>query len=190
MNKKPDTRPALLGAMITDLLLAVFIVAISLNAYFNPHSSALAQTQNQVGVVSSPTPTNASIQPELAIGILKLEGTASAVTPSQARIMFPLWQALNSLSTNNNTSPAEISAIFQQVESSLTPEQTSAIAQMNWRMSDLQALEQQYAVSNPSGSGLSGLGLRKLALARQNLGDWNQVFASAVIQLLQQKAFL
>jgi hypothetical protein len=188
MYKKPDTRAALLGAMITDLLLAVFIIAISLNAYFNPRSGALTQTQNQL--VSSPTPTNASIQPELAIGILKLEGTASAVTPNQARITFPLWQALKSLSINNNTSPAEMSAIFQQVESSLTSEQISAIAQISWRMSDLQALEKQYAVSNPNSSGLSGIGLRKIALARQNLGNWNQVFVSAVLQVLQQKASL
>jgi hypothetical protein len=98
-------------------------------------------------------PANMPVDQKLSIGILKLEGTNLAVTPEQAKTLLPLWQALKSLSTNNNTTPDEITALFQQMQDALTKDQVNAIQTMTWKQSDLQALAQQYGVQFAQGGG-------------------------------------
>ena len=62
------------------------------------------------------------------IGILKLEGTDQAVDAAEeAKELLPLFQALKTLSTNNNTAVDEITALNKQIKTSLTSDQLSAI---------------------------------------------------------------
>jgi hypothetical protein len=80
-------------------------------------SSVLGTAYDQALPVSS----------QLALGIYRLEETADAVTPEQARALLPLWQALRSESLE---SEAETNAVLKQIEGVLTSEQLSAIAEM------------------------------------------------------------
>lgn len=96
-------------------------------------------------------PATMPVEQKLAIGILKLEDTSMKVTPDQAKILLPLWQALKSLSTNNNTTTDEINALFTQMKDTLTPDQVTAIQKMTWQQSDLQALAQQYGIQFAQG---------------------------------------
>jgi len=63
----------------------------------------------------------------LAMGILRLEGTANAVTPEQARALLPLWQALQSGALQNDT---ETAAVLKRIQGALSAEQLAAIAAM------------------------------------------------------------
>jgi hypothetical protein len=67
------------------------------------------------------------VSSQLALGIHRLEGTADAITPEQAGILLPLWQALQSESLQSD---AETNAVLKQIEGALTSEQLSAIADM------------------------------------------------------------
>ena len=65
------------------------------------------------------------------IGLLKLEGTAQAITADQAKTLLPLYKAVKVLSTTTGSSPVELKALYVQVNDSLTAEQTQAIAVMD-----------------------------------------------------------
>jgi hypothetical protein len=67
------------------------------------------------------------VSSQLALGIYRLEETADAVTPEQAKALLPLWQALQSESLE---SEAETNAVLKQIEGALASEQLSAIAEM------------------------------------------------------------
>ena len=85
-------------------------------------------------------PSQMSLEEKLAIGTLKLEGTDLAVTAKEANDLLPLWKAVKSLSASDTTAPAEIQALYKQIEGVITSEQTQAIQKMTWTQDDMQAL--------------------------------------------------
>ncbi len=91
-------------------------------------------------------PSQMSLEQKLAIGTLKLEGTDLAVTAKEANDLLPLWKAVKSLSASDTTAPAEIQALYKQIEGVMTSEQTQAIQKMTWTQDDMQALMTQYGV--------------------------------------------
>ncbi len=97
--------------------------------------------------------TQMPLEQKLAIGTLKLEGTPQAVNATQASALLPLWQAVKSLSANSNTAPAEITAVYTQIEGVMTTDQTQAIQKMTWTQPDMQALMTQYGVQIGNGQG-------------------------------------
>lgn len=120
----------------------------------NPSSQNSGQNsgQNTFAGITANTP----IDSKLAIGILKLEGTNQAVTPAEAKNMVPLWQALKTLSTSPTTAPEEVTAVFQQIQDTLTPEQVQAVKQMAVSQADLQALEKTLGIQPGQGGGFGG----------------------------------
>lgn len=79
-------------------------------------------TQNYEGALT--------IQGQLALGTVQLEETNLAVDEAQAADLLPLWQALQTLSQSDTTAEAELQAVVNQIESTLTTEQVNAIAAM------------------------------------------------------------
>jgi hypothetical protein len=84
------------------------------------------------------------VSSQLALGIYRLEETADAVTPEQAKAMLPLWQALQSESLE---SEAETNAVLKQIEGALASEQLSAIAEMQLTRESLGAWMQERGVN-------------------------------------------
>jgi hypothetical protein len=108
--------------------------------------------QNGFAEITANTP----VESKLAVGLLKLEGTNLAVTPAEAKELLPLWQALKSLSSSTTTAPEEVSAVFQQIQDTLTPEQVAAVKQMALTQADLQALEKSLGIQPGQGFGFGG----------------------------------
>ena len=73
---------------------------------------------------------------QLALGTLRLEGTADAVTEAQAADLLPLWEAL---SGNALQVEAERLAVAKQIEAKMTQAQVAAIAGMALTQADQQA---------------------------------------------------
>ena len=84
------------------------------------------------------------VSSQLALGIFRLEGTADAVTPEQAKTLLPLWQALQSESLQGDT---ETNAVLKQIEGALTPDQLAAIADMQLTGESLGAWMQERGVN-------------------------------------------
>jgi hypothetical protein len=100
---------------------------------------------------------------ELAAGTLKLEGTAQAVTTTQAGTLLTLWQAYQSLSSSDITSQVELNALVKQIQETMTNDQVRDIEAMS--LTDQQVTEwlqtmeagaiSLEAASTPNASGLS-----------------------------------
>jgi len=80
----------------------------------------------------------AGLRNQLALGILRLEGTPQAVTPAQAGALLPLWQTLQALAGSSVAAPEEIEALQDQIVASLAEEQAAAIAGLQLTNADLQ----------------------------------------------------
>jgi hypothetical protein len=99
------------------------------------------------GALDSPT--------QLALGTLKLEETADAVTEEQAVVLLPLWQALAGGALKG---AAERTAVLRQIESSMREGQVAAIADMRLTGEDLRAWAQSQTgrAGAPGGQGQGG----------------------------------
>jgi hypothetical protein len=101
----------------------------------------------------TPGARNFSTQPlpqaeSFVIGTFKLQGTANAVTASQATALIPLWQAYAQLTSSNTAAQAEIDAVVSQIQSTMTPQQVQAITAMKLTRQDLITTESNLGLSN------------------------------------------
>ncbi len=88
-----------------------------------------------------------SAEAQLALGTLQLEDTDLAVDETQAATLLPLWQAYQSLANNDTTATVELSALVQQIQRAMTPEQVQAIADMKLTADSLTALQASGALA-------------------------------------------
>ena len=92
----------------------------------------------------------ASLRNQLAFGTMKLDDTANAVTPEQAKALIPFWQAIIALSGDDTTASEELTAVQNQIVAALTPEQLQAIAAMQLTNANLSAFYAEYGVVLPT----------------------------------------
>lgn len=88
---------------------------------------------------------------QLLIGTFRLEGTDLAITPKQAGELIPLWQVYQELSTSDTAAQAEIDALIEQVQETLTSDQMNAIKAMNLTQQDIFTLMQEQGVAGQGG---------------------------------------
>jgi hypothetical protein len=93
------------------------------------------------------------VQSQLAVGTLQLEDTDLAVDETQAAEILPLWRALQSLSNSDTTADAEVTAVVNQIQNMMKPEQISAIAEMQLTQESLTALIEDGTLSFGRGGG-------------------------------------
>lgn len=102
---------------------------------------AVTSTAASTAVTSAQLPTNytnaVTADLQLALGILKLEGTANQVDSNTAANLLPLWKAMQALSSSDTTAPAELNAIVKQLVSGMSTTQLQAIAAMQLTSTDL-----------------------------------------------------
>ena len=155
--------------LIFTLLLSAFLIA-------SCGSTATASTTSDV-YTSSNLPVDYEnalpIRNQLAIGTMKLDGTAQAVTPEQAKTLLPLYQALRGTSTSGGGSQEEISALLSQIESAMTAEQLTAIGGMKLTFTDMQtwATENGITLGQNGGQPGSGMGLSPEAKATKQAAE-------------------
>ncbi len=78
----------------------------------------------------------------LLVGTLKLDGTNQAVTKDEAAQLLTLWQAYLSLSNSQTAAEAEVDALVNQIQSTMTADQVKAIQEMNLTNTDMMNLMQ------------------------------------------------
>lgn len=98
------------------------------------------------------------VRNQLTLGILQLVGTPDEVNAEQAAILLPLWQALLGTQKSGTAAQAEVSALLKQIEGTLTPEQLTAIREMQLTQTDLQEWASANGVAMGSGGGQPGQG--------------------------------
>jgi hypothetical protein len=71
-----------------------------------------------------------SISSQLGFGTFLLEDSEFAVDPAQAAELLLLWKAVRSLGESETAAEAEMEAVFNQIEDTMTSEQIAFIADM------------------------------------------------------------
>jgi hypothetical protein len=155
--------------LIFTLLLSALLIA-------SCGAKAVTSSTNDVYTSSSLSTDYENAMPvrnQLAIGTMKLDGTAQAVTPEQAKTLLPLYQALRGTSTSGGDSQEEISALLSQIESAMTAEQLSAIGGMKLTFTDMQtwATENGITLGQNGGQPGSGMGLSPEARATKQAAE-------------------
>ena len=101
---------------------------------------------------ASPAPgqTDAGELPDvmrLAVGTLKLDEGSLAVDAGQAAGLLPLWKAYGALSASDTAVQLELEALVAQIQETMSPEQTRAIAEMELTVEDMAALTRELGIS-------------------------------------------
>ncbi len=157
-------------------------VADLVNQNLTASAPIVTQMPSETGTIElNTTYENAvSVEMQLLLGTLKLEGTELAVTTEQANVLLPLWTNFKTISESTmpaqggmgqgqpNATPqpqtfdaeaqAQIAEVVKQIQASMTPEQIKVIAAMQITQEIAQAIlqEQGLTIGNPqqeSGNG-------------------------------------
>lgn len=129
-------------------LLAVFFIyacAPAAQTEAEPEATSLAATY-----LNTEYSDAASLRNQLALGTLKLDGTANTVTPEQAKTLLPLWQAVISLSGDTTTASEELTAVQDQITAAMTADQMQAIAGMQITNAGLNTFYAEYGIVLPT----------------------------------------
>ncbi len=122
--------------LILVLMLALAACGGQSAALEDVDDTAVTQTVAQVESDTAVTTLTAdyedalSVVGQLAIGTVQLEETDLAVDETLAAELLPLWQAYQSLGQSDTTAQAELQAVANQIEKTMTPAQIAAIAGM------------------------------------------------------------
>jgi hypothetical protein len=134
-------RPVILFVIIASLLFACAPAA---------ETTPAAPTSSAGEYLTTEYTDAANLRSQLAFGIMQLDGTPNAVTPEQAKTLIPLWQAVIALSGNTTTASEELTAVQDQIVTTLIPEQLQSIAAMQITNADLSAFYAQYGIVLPT----------------------------------------
>lgn len=93
-----------------------------------------------------------AVTEQLALGLLRLEDTADAVTAEQAAQLLPWWTAVQGATL---TTEAERLAVVRHIEDRLTAAQLAAIQGMQLTQADAQAWSQAQGAPGPGQGGLA-----------------------------------
>ena len=101
-----------------------------------------------------------SLEGQLVIGSVQLDDTEQAIDADQAAKLLPLWQAYQSLSSSDTTAAAELNAVLNQIQDTMTVDQIAAIADMQLTNEALTELieEGEIAFGRGGFGGLRGSG--------------------------------
>ena len=95
---------------------------------------------------------------KLALGTIKLEGTKQAVDPKMAANLVPLWQLMYQLNSSTSTAPQEVTAVEDQIKTTMTSDQINTINSMKLSQADIFTVFQQEAQANGTGGSNSNGG--------------------------------
>ncbi len=143
----------------------------------NPMVTATAETATYTGALRTDYENALDVTGQLALGMLRLEDTANAVTAEQARQLLPLWKTLQG---NTTTTQAERYAVVKKIEAQLSDAQIAAITAMQLTEADAQAwLQEQgpamgaFGGQMPAGgTGMSGQTPAE-GMGTPGQGQWN-----------------
>ncbi len=154
---------------ILTLALIAVLVLVACGGEREPSAGAeaAAEPENQVaGQVETSISEGAqlaedysdalSIEGQLALGTLQLEETDKAVDQVQATELLTLWQAYRNLSNSDTAASAEVEAVLNQIQETMTSDQIAAIAEMQLTTDSITALIEEGGLA----TGRGGVGNR------------------------------
>ncbi len=110
----------------TGIVFAALVLGLTACGGENPSSAGTANPDRLNTNYDKALP----VETQLVLGTLKLEGTPQAVDPAMAAQLIPLYTLLQQLTGSGSAAQAEIDAVLEQIQSTMTTDQIHAIAEM------------------------------------------------------------
>ncbi len=101
-------------------------------------------------------PGEMPVTAKLGAGTLLLEDTEWKIDAAQAAQLLPLWKTVKALSASETSSADEISAVFEQIQETMTADQISAIESMQLGGDQMAALAEKYGIQGGPRGGMPG----------------------------------
>jgi hypothetical protein len=96
------------------------------------------------------------VQTQLAVGTLQLEETEWVVDETLAAELLPLWRAVQSLSNSETAAEAEVNAVINQIQDTMSSERVTAITDMKLTEERLAAMIEEGELQFGRGGGAFG----------------------------------
>jgi hypothetical protein len=128
----------------------VIIISLLLILALAACSSSAQQTgtsQSRTGGAPSGAPRELPLALKLALGTFKLDGTNNAVDAQEAQQLLPLWKAALALGQSDTTAQEEMTALINQIQNTMTPDQIKAIDAMGLIYQDMATIAQEQGIS-------------------------------------------
>ena len=125
--------------ILASVLMLCLTAACAVPTVATAGNSSSGTTLSQIA-----DPTSLSVTDKLGIGILSLDEAGLSITSTQAADLIPLWQAVQILGADKNAASEEISALYSQIQNTLTLDQLAQIEQTTWTQEELVSLLQQH----------------------------------------------
>lgn len=153
------------------LTISLIILTLSACAPAAPATNVAAPAPTVAATFDITFADAANLRSQLAYGLLKLDGSANAITPDQARTLIPLWQAMLTLSGDDTTASEELTAVQDQIIQALSPAQISAVVAMKITNTELNNYYAQFGVTIPT----PAPGVTKVPGSKQNMSDTDKL---------------
>jgi hypothetical protein len=85
--------------------------------------------------------------------------------------LLPLWELLHQLSTSTSAAPQEVTAVVDQIQATMSPDQMNAINSMQFTQADILSVFQQQGSTNGSGGTATAGGTRPSGGTGSNRGN-------------------
>ncbi len=125
--------------ILASVLMLCLTAACAVPTVANAGNASSGTTLSQIT-----DPSSLSVTDKLGIGILSLDEAGLSITSTQAADLIPLWQAVQTLGADKTSASAEISALYTQIQNTLTPDQLAQIEETTWSQEELVSLLQQH----------------------------------------------
>jgi hypothetical protein len=93
---------------------------------------------------------------KLALGTFRLDKTNTPVDAAEATQLLFLWKGMRNLNQDQSAANEEIQGLIKQIQSTMTPEQISAIDAMNLSFQDIPAIAKETGLDLGSFGGQAG----------------------------------
>lgn len=121
----------------------LLVLTIALTACSSPSTVA------SIGNINADLP----VETQLALGILKLDGTDQDVSVEQAQELVVFWQVYKELSQSDTAAQAEVDGLIAQIQETMTTQQIQAITAMQITQQDVLTATQGMTVVSTSSQG-------------------------------------
>jgi hypothetical protein len=109
-----------------------------------------ACSSSSTGAPIGSTSNELPVETQLAVGTLKLNGTAQDITSEQAKELVVYWQVYKELSQSQTAAQAEVDGLTAQIQETMSDDQMQAITNMNLTQQDVLASMQGVTVASSS----------------------------------------
>ena len=131
-------------------IVSILVTLILLAACAAPGGTAApaASTSSSTDVLNTNYENALPVPSQLALGTVMLKGTENEVNATQAAVLLPLWQALNSMANSSSASVVEFNSLLAQIEKAMQPAQLEAIANLKITQESMRTAFESLGLSN------------------------------------------